>query len=110
MKKGSIGTQIDSRLLIISDYILPKEKSDSFSNPHLDEILMKNKINRLYIAGLDAAYCVKNTITAAQNRGYDVVVIEDALLSKTTELKAEMIDYFRSTGVTVITSREYLLE
>jgi nicotinamidase/pyrazinamidase len=107
MKKGSIGTQIDSRLLRVSDYILPKEKKDAFSNPSLDIILRKNEISRLYIVGLDAAYCVKNTISAALNRGFEVLVIEDALISETKALKEEMIQYFKNNGVKIIRTFEY---
>jgi len=95
MKKGSIGTQIDSRLNLVSEYVLSKEKKDSFSNPELDDILKKNKISRLYFVGLDAAYCVNNTISAAINRNYDVFVIKDALISETDSLKNKMIHNYK---------------
>ncbi len=108
MKKGSIGTELDSRLHQVSEHILPKEKKDSFSNPYLDKILREKEVSRLYIVGLDAAYCVKNTIIAAVSRGYKVIVIEDALISETQALKDEMINLFLQTGVKIISSNDYL--
>jgi ABC-type polysaccharide/polyol phosphate export permease len=60
-----------------------------------------------YIVGLDAAYCVKNTISAALNRGFEVLVIEDALISETKALKEEMIQYFKNNGVKIIRTFEY---
>lgn len=108
MKKGSIGTQIDSRLNLVSKYVLSKKKKDSFSNPELDDILKKNKISRLYFVGLDAAYCVNNTISAAINRNYDVFVIKDALISETDSLKNKMIQNYKKNDVKIITTYEYL--
>jgi nicotinamidase-related amidase len=82
MEKGSLGTKVDSRLNIVSKNILSKGKMDSFSNPDLDDILIKNKISKIYFVGLDPAYCINNTIAAAQSRGYKPYVIKDAIISE----------------------------
>ena len=39
----------DKRLMILSKFIIPKEKNDAFSNPRLDSILNANKVNKLFI-------------------------------------------------------------
>jgi nicotinamidase-related amidase len=57
---------------------------------------------------LDAAYCVKSTILAAVNRGYDIFVIEDALLAETQAIKEEMIKLYQQNGVNIISAYEYL--
>jgi len=108
MAVGSKGAQLDNRLLVISDLIIPKEKQDAFSNPKLDEYLIANKINKLYIIGLDAAHCVNSTITAAQNRGYRVTVIRDALVSESDSLKIQMIEEFKNRNIVVISSSDFL--
>ena len=107
MKKGTVGTQIDSRIHLVSEYIFPKEKKDSFSNPELDNFINKHQISRLYFVGLDEAHCVKNTISAALNRGYEIFVIEDALISETEDLKKEMIEDYKKNGVKIINSSVY---
>ena len=106
-KKGTLGTKPDSRMILVSDYIIHKHMNDSFSAPELDALLTKNKINHLYFAGLDAAYCLKSTIQAAQNRKYNVTVIEDAVISESPDLKKEALQHYKSTGVSVISSSEF---
>ena len=108
MKKGTIGTRLDSRLIKNSDYLLEKSKWDSFSNPDLDAILKREQISRLYIVGLDVNYCIKNTILAALNRGYEVYAIDDALRSGNQALREQALQEFKKRGAKVITSSEYL--
>ena len=52
--------------------------------------------------GLDAAECVNATVQAAQNRNYIVNLIEEAILSKSKEMKDSMIINFKDRGVKVI--------
>ena len=49
---GSLGSQLDARLKTVSDFIIPKEKQDAFSNPKLDSILIQNEISSLFVVGL----------------------------------------------------------
>jgi len=108
MKKGTIGTRLDSRLIKNSDYLLEKSKWDSFSNPDLDAILKREQISRLYIVGLDVNYCIKNTILAALNRGYEVFAIDDALRSGDQTLREQAIQELITKGVQIISSFEFL--
>jgi len=108
MKKGTIGTRLDSRLIKVSDYLLYKNKWDSFSNPELDAILKREQIGRLYIVGLDVNYCIKNTILAALNRGYEVFAIDDALRSGDQALREQAMQELMTKGVQIISSFEFL--
>lgn len=107
LAKGSPGAELDSRLKIVSDYIMDKDKMDAFSNPMLDNILVKNNINKLVFVGLDPAYCINNTIEAAKNRNYDICVISDAVLSESEPLKNEMLGKFRQNGFQIIPAEDY---
>jgi nicotinamidase-related amidase len=99
--KGSPGAQFDIRLKTDPGIVVVKRAQDSFKRTTLDSILISNRINELYIAGLDAADCVNATIKAAQNRGYGVTVVEEALLSTSAERKQTMIDRFRERGISI---------
>lgn len=109
MAEGSPGAQLDRRLNIISDHIVPKEKQDAFSNSDLDSILIKSEISRLFIVGLDAAYCVNSTIEGARNRGYDIAVISDAIVSDPDSMKILMLDEFANRGVEILNSEEFYM-
>jgi nicotinamidase-related amidase len=100
--KGNPGAQYDKRLKIVSNLKVVKKYKDSFRKTNLDSILASNKVNELYIVGLDAAECVNGTVEAAQNRNYRVNLIEEAILSKSGEMKDSMIVNFKSRGVRII--------
>ena len=61
----------------------------------------------MVFVGLDLAYCVNCTIEAANNRNYDICLINDAVLSETDSLKNEMLNKFRQSGYEIISSKEY---
>jgi nicotinamidase/pyrazinamidase len=100
--KGHPGAQFDKRLKIVSDLEVVKKYKDSFRKTNLDSILTSNKVNELYIVGLDAAECVNGTVEAAQNRHYRVNLVKEAILSKSNEIKDSMIVNFKQRGVRVI--------
>lgn len=100
--KGNPGAKYDKRLKIVSNLEVVKNGEDSFKNTNLDSILTSNKVNELYIIGLDAAECVNSTVEAAQNRGYKVNIIEEAVMSKSKRMMDSMMVSFRDRGVRVI--------
>jgi nicotinamidase/pyrazinamidase len=100
--KGSPGAALDKRLNLVSGLVVVKKGEDSFRNTNLDSILNGNRVNELYIVGLDAAECVNSTVKAAQNRKYRVNIVEEAVLSKSTELTDSMMLDFKARGVNVL--------
>ena len=100
--KGSPGAQFDKRIRTSTGIEVVKRAKDSFKNTTLDSILTGNRINELYIVGLDAAECVNATVEAAQNRNYRVYVIRDAILSKSAEKRDSMIICFKERGVKIL--------
>lgn len=100
--KGSAGAQFDKRIKTTSGLKVIKRGKDSFKNTNLDSILTSNKVSELYIVGLDAAECINATVEASQNRNYTVNLFEEAILSKSTEMKDSMIVVFKDRGVNVL--------
>lgn len=100
--KGSTGAKFDKRLETASGIIVVKNRSDSFRNTDLDKILNNNKISELYIVGLDAAECINSTVKAAQYRNYRVNLIDEAILSKSIQMKDSMMVNFKDRGVKII--------
>jgi nicotinamidase/pyrazinamidase len=100
--KGSQGAKFDKRVNTTSGLEVIKRAKDSFKNTNLDSLLTSNKVSKLYIVGLDATECINATVEASQNRNYMVNIIEEAILSKTTETKDSMIKVFKNRGVNVV--------
>jgi nicotinamidase-related amidase len=100
--KGSLGAEFDKRLKLDSGLEVVKIGNDSFINSTLDSILTRNKINDLYIVGLDAAYCINITSKAAKNRNYHISLIEEAILSESEVVKDSMMIDFRNRGIQIL--------
>jgi len=108
MAQGSVGASLDQRLVLSSNYIIPKTKNDAFSNQALDQLLASQKVNHIVLTGLDAAFCVNCTLQGALNRGFRVTVIEDAVITAPVEQKKKMMQQFREMGVETISMSEYM--
>lgn len=105
MADGSPAVDIDKRVKIVSLHQFRKRKSDAFSSHDLDRFLVEMKINNIIITGLDIAGCAFRTSVAALNRHYKVMVVEDAVISKSTELKDEKIMELKELGAEIITTK-----
>jgi nicotinamidase-related amidase len=67
------------------DIILIKNRFSVFSNPELDKILQRGKIDELIIGGLITNCCVRATVVDAYNREYVITIIKEACASNSKE-------------------------
>ncbi len=106
--KGNPGTEIDSRVEIVSPHLFGKPKGDSFSNPEFEQFLIDNSIDELFLAGLDAEFCIYYTALGALNREYKVTIIKDAIAIQAENKMQKMMDKYIDKGVTLISTGEYV--
>ena len=67
--------------------------------------LAAKTVGELFIAGLDAKFCVKKTVGGALNRGFKVNVVREAIATRhSTPLEEHIKDY--ETAGAVMTSLE----
>jgi nicotinamidase-related amidase len=102
---GTKGAEFDARLARADTTEIVKTNSDSFANPLLDAQLAVNQVGELFIAGLDAKFCVKKTILGALNRGYKVNVVRDGIATRHSTPLAEHVAAYEAAGA-VMTSLE----
>lgn len=100
--EGYPGVAIDSRLKMVSLHHYPKRVMDAFNSPGMEKLLQNLQVNRLFITGVDAAYCVNRTTQAALYRDYEVLIIEEAVISESEELKQENLEELKEKGAKVI--------
>jgi nicotinamidase-related amidase len=108
MAPGSEGARLDRRLETVSEHVFTKKKGDAFTNPDLDNWLISQEVNHLYLTGLDAAHCVYNTLQGAHNRNYRITLITDAVISDPEEALTDMLSNYKELGVELISSDEFL--
>lgn len=103
---GLPGTELDSRIKMINQNDFTKKISDAFSNPRLGEFLIKKHVNEVYLVGLDAAYCVYYTALGAENRGYKVTIVKDAVM--TCKNMNDILKQYEKDGILTVTSKEII--
>jgi nicotinamidase-related amidase len=105
--KDTAGSEIDSRINIISDNIYSKDKGDAFSNPNLDTFLKQNNINELFLVGLDASACVLKTSIGAKSRGYKVSVLKDAITTMDMSKMPKLLDKYLERSIVLTSIEEF---
>lgn len=84
--QGTRGADWPDELTVLPDMrIISKgtnknaEAYSGFSGTALLRLLRKLGVNRLFVGGLATDYCVHHTVVDARSRGFDVVVLADAI-------------------------------
>lgn len=102
--EGLPGTELDARIKMVNQNDFTKKISDAFSNPRLEEFLINNQVDEIYLVGLDAAYCVYNTAMGARNRGYKVSIVRDAVMTR--KKLDDVLKLYERKGITLTSSGE----
>lgn len=76
---GSSGAALDPRVHRVSPLYFSKAWPDAFSNADFDAFLRREHVGRLVVVGVFADQCVRATVLAARNRGYDVIVVPEGV-------------------------------
>jgi nicotinamidase-related amidase len=61
-----------------NDYILEKNYPSAFTNPELEKLLDKLKIENLVLTGLASSGCYGATVSEGNIKGYNIIVVKDA--------------------------------
>lgn len=104
--EGQPGTELDARIKMINKNDFTKKISDAFSNPRLDEYLIQNQVDEVYLVGLDAAYCVYYTALGARNRGYKVTAVTNAIMTRKN--MSDILRLYEKNGILLASSEEII--
>jgi nicotinamidase-related amidase len=93
--EGTEGAEIINELLPLKGDILIKKKHSAFFETELDKILKKNKVQELYLAGLQTQICIMTTAADASFRGYRPIVIEECVISTKEKQKTDALKWIK---------------
>ena len=108
-KKGGAGVGLDKRLVLVNDTVYSKSKPNSLTNKELLKCLRDNNVETVYVMGLIAEECVKATVKGLIKEQFQVIVVEDALGSKSDRNKNKVIDYLHENAIRTIKTKEFLV-
>jgi len=100
-KPGTKGAELVPELRIVSDHIFVKTKANALTSEAFSEFIRSRDIREFYIAGADAAACVKSTCYNMVRAGYTVHVISDCVTSYDLKKMPEMLAYYTDKGCEV---------
>ncbi|MEU5519208.1 isochorismatase family cysteine hydrolase [Streptomyces sp. NPDC047860] len=80
------------------DHLVTKNGLDAFEGTELADVLRREQVTEVVIAGLSTAHGVASTTATALRLGYDVVVAEDATASVDEAQHREAVDRLTALG------------
>ena len=101
-KPNTYGSEFVSDLKIVSKNIFTKYKGNVLSSEEFTEFISNNEICDFYIAGADAAACVKSTCYNLCKAAYGVNVLSDCITSYDKKKIDEMLGYYERKGCRII--------
>jgi nicotinamidase-related amidase len=105
-KPDTPGSELASDLRIVSENVFTKCKANALTSEEFVDFVSKNGIDDFYLAGADAAVCVKSTCYNLRKADYAVSVLSDCVTSYDKRKIDEMLRYYESKGSRIISSRE----
>ena len=100
-KPGTHGAELVPEMKVVSDHIFTKSKSNALTSEEFATFIKENGITEFYIAGADAAACIKSTCFNMTKSGYTVHVLSDCVTSYDKKKLPEMLAYYESKGCEV---------
>lgn len=102
-KPGTRGAELVPELSVVSGHIFTKSKSSALTCEAFAAFIQEHSITDFYLAGADAAACVKSTSYNMRKAGYTVHVLSDCITSYDKKKLPEMLVYYESKGCSVMT-------
>lgn len=100
-KPGTRGAEPVPEMKVVSDNIFTKSKSNALTSEAFAAFIREHGIAEFYIAGADAAACVKSTCYNMRKCGYTVCVLSDCITSYDKKKLPELLTYYESKGCSV---------
>jgi len=105
-KPGTHGAELVPEMNVVSEHIFTKSKSNALTNEEFAAFIKENNIDEFYIAGADAAACIKSTCYNMAKSGYTVHVLSDCITSYDKKKLPELLAYYENKGCEVLTLQE----
>lgn len=99
--EGTSGTEIAGPFKGLADHVLVKRVQDAFETKELDTLLAQLEVGTLHLVGLDTKYCVAKTALAARQRGYNVEIVKQAVLSADPKGAQQTLEMLTKQQVTL---------
>ncbi len=101
-KPGTRGAELVPELRVVSEHIFTKSKNSALTSEAFAAFIQEHGITEFYLAGADAAACIKSTCFNLAKSGYTVHVLPDCITSYDKRKLPELLTYYKSKGCSVM--------
>ena len=101
-KPGTRGAGLVPELRVVSEHIFTKSKNSALTSEAFAAFIQEHGITEFYLAGADAAACIKSTCFNLSKSGYTVHVLSDCITSYDKRKLPELLTYYKSKGCSVM--------
>lgn len=105
-KPDTYGSELVPDMHVVSSNVFTKSKGNALTSEEFTDFITKNEIRDFYIAGADAAACVKSTCFNMRKENYGVEVLSDCVTSYDKKKIDEMLRYYESKGCKIMSSKD----
>jgi len=99
---------LDSSLKVVNDHIFTKIQGDAFTSADLCKFLQDNQVKDIMLVGLLADKCIYDTAIGGVKRGYNILLVPEAVMGKNKESKQKAINKMAGKGVKILPIKEIL--
>ncbi|MFC2086455.1 isochorismatase family protein [Bacteroidota bacterium] len=99
---------LDSNLKIVSNNIFTKYSGDAFTSAELNNLLENNSAKNIILVGRLAEECLYQTALGGKHKGYDIYIIPEAIIGKTTRRKEKAIKKMAEKGIKLLPVKEVI--
>jgi nicotinamidase/pyrazinamidase len=100
--------ELDSKLKLVNSNIFTKIEGDAFSIEDLNKFLTEHNVKEIIIVGLLAEDCIYSTALGGKEKGYNVYVVPEAIISKSKDRKEKVLDKMTKKGVKILPISEII--
>ena len=101
-KPGTHGAEFVPEMKVVSDHIFTKSKSSALTCEAFAAFIQEHGITDFYVAGADAAACIRSTCYNMTKSSYTVHVLSDCITSYDKKKLPELLAYYESRGCEVL--------
>ncbi len=106
--KGLGKTIKELRVFLNSATFVEKRTFSSFKEPNFYKKITKDLYKTVVLFGIESHVCVFQTALDAKKEGFDVILIADAISSRTEQNKKYAIDAMRQEGIKIFSTEMFL--
>jgi ureidoacrylate peracid hydrolase len=99
---------IDELLPTKDDHIVVKRRDSAFQDTEFELWLKSIGADTVIYTGIDTCICVENSVREGFNKGYDVILVEDAIASSWQELHKATLEKVRGSFGLVLTTEQLI--